>query len=365
MKIKQAFEDFVVDEIFDVETKDEGKYAFVLLTKTNWTTQRAIMQIARRLRISKVRVHYAGIKDKRAITSQVISILGVKKEDVEGIVLKDMEFKFLGYSDEDIHIGNLLGNKFKVRVDLTETEKKNIKNNLSLIKKQGFVNYFGPQRFSSGSSSRIGRAIVKGDFEAGVKVMLSDHHGPEGEEFDKFVLNNWENWKDIMKVVPRFLGNEKAVLDYLIRNPTDFAGALRNVAKPLRRIFVHAYQSEIWNRAVSKYIESKVKVKWFDLPGHKIAFPVGEVELENELEIPGYESKLDGEFGKFLSFELKTEEIGLEIFRVQSMPELSSRGATREPFVKVTNLKFDGKEWFEFELEKGAYATVLLDSLVV
>ena len=33
MKIKQAFEDFVVDEIFDVETKDEGKYAFVLLTK--------------------------------------------------------------------------------------------------------------------------------------------------------------------------------------------------------------------------------------------------------------------------------------------------------------------------------------------
>jgi len=364
MKIKQEFEDFVVDELFEVDTKAEGKYAFVLLTKTNWTTQRAIMQIARRLRISKVRVHYAGIKDKRAVTSQVISILGVKKEDVEGIVLKDMEFKFLGYSDEDIHIGNLLGNKFKVRAELSASEKKNIEKNLPLIKKQGFVNYFGTQRFSSGSTSLIGRAMVKGDFEEAVKILLSKHSGPDGKEFDKFVLNNWEHWKDIMKVVPGFLGNEKAVLDYLIRNPTDFAGALRNVAKPLRRIFVHAYQSEIWNRAVSKYIESKVKVNWVELPGHKIAFPVEEVELETELEIPGYESKLDGAFGKFLSAELKAEEIGLEIFRVRSMPELSSRGATRKVFSEVKKLKFDEKEWFEFELGKGVYATVLLDNLI-
>jgi len=365
MKIKQAFEDFVVDEIFDVDPKGEGKYALVLLKKTNWTTQRAVMQIARRLRISKVRVHYAGIKDKQAVTSQIISILGVKKEDVDQIKLKDMELEFLGYSDEDIHIGNLLGNKFKVRADLTAAEKKNIKENLPLIKKQGFVNYFGTQRFSSGSSSRIGRAIVKGNFEEAVKIMLSVHSGPDGKEFDKFVLNNWENWKDIIKVAPGFLGNEKAVLDYLIRNPTDFAGALRNVAKPIRRIFVHAYQSEIWNRAVSKYIESKVDVKWIDLPGHKIAFPVGEIELEDELEIPGYESEIGGEFGKFLSAELKAEELGLEVFRVQRMPELSSRGATREPFVKPKNLKFDGKEWFEFELGKGAYATVLLENLVV
>ncbi len=364
MKIKQAFEDFVVDEIFDIDPQEEGKYALVLLRKTNWTTQRAILQIAKRLRISKVRVHYAGIKDKQAVTSQVIAILGVKKEDIEGIALKDIELEFLGYSDEDIHIGNLIGNKFKVRADLTASEKKNIDKNLPLIKKRGFVNYFGTQRFSSGSSSLIGRAIVKGNFEEAVKVMLSVHSGPEGAEFDKFVLNNWGHWKDIMKVVPRFLGNEKAVLDYLIRNPTDFAGALRNVSKPLRRIFVHAYQSEIWNRAVSKYIESKVDVKWVELPGHKIAFPSKEVELDSVLEIPGHESKLEGEFGKFLSAELRTEEIGLEVFRVQRMPELASRGATREVFVEPKNLKFDGKEWFEFELGKGAYATVLLDGLI-
>ena len=105
-------------------------------------------------------------------------------------------------------------------------------------------------------------------------------------------------------------------------------------------------------------------MNWLELPGHKIAFPIEKVELEQELEIPGYESKLDGEFGKFLSAELKAEEIGLEIFRVQSMPELSSRGATRNVFVEVKKLKFDGKEWFEFELGKGVYATILLDNLI-
>ena len=92
MKFKSEPEDFIVEEVSTIKPeKKENEYTYALLKKTNWTTARAIKFLARHLRVSKVRVGFAGNKDKNAITSQVISLWKIKKDDLEKVKIKDIE----------------------------------------------------------------------------------------------------------------------------------------------------------------------------------------------------------------------------------------------------------------------------------
>ena len=231
--IKDKPEDFVVDEVNNLKLKKSGDQVYILLTKTNWTTQRAINAIARALRITKRRIGFAGTKDKRAVTSQVISIFAKNKEDIEKLKLADMELKVLGYGDVPISLGHLVANRFQIRLDISDKERKQIKERIPEVRK-GFINYFGQQRFSSGGTAKIGKEILNSDFEAAVKIILSEHSNQK--DFDKFVISNWSNWSKILKECPKFLGIESKVLNYLVKRPTDYAGAIRKIAKPLRRL---------------------------------------------------------------------------------------------------------------------------------
>lgn len=352
--IKDKPEDFIVDEVTTIKPKKSGDQIYVLLTKTNWTTQRAINAIARALRITKRRIGFAGTKDKRAVTSQVISIFKKTEEDIKSLKLADMNLKVLGYGDDPISLGHLVANQFKIRLNLSDDERKTIKKRLPEVRK-GFINYFGQQRFSSGGTAKIGKEILKSDFESAVKIILSEHSNQD--EFDKFVLDNWKNWSAILKECPRFFGIESKVLNYLVKNPTDYAGSIRKIAKPLRRLYVHAFQSLIWNRAVSKMLKGDK----IDLPGHQVIIP-DKLPKNQELPLPGLDTDYSTDFGKLLTAELKKEKIDVESFNLNSMPELKSWGANRKIILKPKNLKFSN-DVLSFELDKGAYATVIISHL--
>lgn len=353
--IKDRPEDFIVDEVTNIKLNKSGDQVYILLTKTNWTTQRAINAIARALRITKRRIGFAGTKDKRAITSQVISIFKKTKEDIDKLNIADIELKVLGYGDVPISLGHLVANRFQIRLDISNEEREKISKRLPEVRK-GFINYFGQQRFSSGGTAKIGKELLKSDFEAAVKIILSEHSNQE--EFDKFVLDNWGNWSAILKECPRFLGIESKVLNYLVKNPTNYAGAIRKIAKPLRRLYVHAFQSLIWNRAVTKMLDGD-KIK---LPGHQVIIPK-KLPKNQDLPIPGLDTDYSTDFGKLLAAELNKEKIDIDKFNLKSMPELKSWGADRKLIIKPRGLKFS-KDVLSFELDKGVYATVLISHLV-
>ena len=318
MKIKDTPEDFIVEEISEVKPKKTGEYTYVQLKKENWTTQRAIQQLSRRLRVSRNRIGFAGNKDKFAITTQVCSVWKIEPEQIKHINIKDIELKVLGKGDERINLGDLKSNKFKIIVkEVSKSELENLEKNFPKIKKQGFVNIFGKQRFgSAGNSGKIGAEIIEGNLEHAAKLFITEHGDNErAQEFGKFAKKNWGKWKEIIKECPDFLGLEKAVLNWLIRVSTDFGGAIRAIPKPTRRIFVSAYQSEIWNKEAQKS---------------------------------------------------KAEIINIDPIEIKSMPELNMRGAERRRIVKTKNLKKKVKGKIvelEFELPKGCYATVLVDKL--
>jgi tRNA pseudouridine13 synthase len=316
--IKSQPSDFIVDEVSTIKPEKEGEYTYFKLKKENWTTQRAIHQISRKLRVSKSRIGFAGNKDKQAITTQICSAWNTTKENLEWVRLKDIEITILGQGDERINLGTLKGNKFKITVrDVSKKELAAFAKNFPKVKKEGFLNIFGPQRFgSAGNSHKIGAAIIAGDLEKAVKLFVTEHgDNDRAQEFGKFAKKNWGEWKDILNKCPDFLGLEKAVLNWLVKIPTDFGGGLRNIPKPTRRIFISAYQSEIWNKTAQK---SKSKI----------------------IKIPPIE--------------------------IKRMPELNMLGAERARIIKPKRLKQKTNNdvvVLEFELPKGCYATVLIDAL--
>src|SRR5437867_13038790 len=74
--IKQRPEDFFVQELPLYEPSGEGEHVYCEIQKIGLTTFDAINRIADALHVSSRGIGYAGLKDARAITRQIFSILG-------------------------------------------------------------------------------------------------------------------------------------------------------------------------------------------------------------------------------------------------------------------------------------------------
>src|SRR5437762_14289492 len=77
--LKNRPEDFFVQEIPLYEPSGVGEHVYIEIEKIGLTTFDAIDQIARALRISSRDIGYAGMKDARAISRQILSIQGTSE----------------------------------------------------------------------------------------------------------------------------------------------------------------------------------------------------------------------------------------------------------------------------------------------
>ncbi|RLG16802.1 tRNA pseudouridine(13) synthase TruD, partial [Nanoarchaeota archaeon] len=165
--IKKVPEDFVVEEIdkhgklwkvkypfysriLDLIPRRRKEYLHLTLVKRNLDTIRAVQLISKSLGISRKRIKFAGNKDKRAVTSQRISIFNVSIKEVRKVKVKGIKLKDFRYSSEEIKIGDLWGNRFTVRITDIPFEKEVIRERVEGFKREianGVANFFGIQRF--------------------------------------------------------------------------------------------------------------------------------------------------------------------------------------------------------------------------
>ena len=363
-RIRQRIEDFYVEEIpGDIKVDPNGKYAIFWLEKMNWDTMRAIMRLAKAFGVSKKRFGIAGTKDKRAITRQLVSVWDVPKEKIESVKLKDMKLEYFCNSNERITLGMLHGNKFVITIrDVPESEDE-IARELEVVKKdleRGIPNIFGPQRFGEVRpiTAEVGKAMLRGNFEGAVKTYLTKVFPLEPEDAKRarnFLAEHWGDFAGALELFPKRLHWERAMLEYLKIHPHDFAGALRRIPKRLRKMFINAVQSEVWNNALLEAFEN---------------YGV----IESNLPLPGYDTVLDEKdpLQKVLTEKLEEAGIKLSDFKVHSMPELACTGSQRATILKVNDFKVEeikddelntGKRKVKvsFSLPPGSYASVVLD----
>ncbi len=341
-KLKQITEDFIVREINNLKLDDKGQFAYFSLKKTNYNTLKAIEKIAEKLRINPKNIGFAGNKDRNAITEQTISIKNGKK-DCENITLKDIELEYLGRGSSEIYIGSLKENSFEIIV--RNLPKKDVKKIREKVKKGILMpNYFGEQRFSK-NNTELGKALVKSDFKEAINVLLDS-----SSEF-----------------------NEKINLRLQDRK-NDFVGALKIVPFKLLRLYVHAYQSFIFNKTLDQYSASLKNNKAEKNKKRLIKNKITE-KIQEKLPIIGFSSEInDKKIEKIIEKIMEEENITNRDFIIRAIPELSSEGSERAAFIKISNFKIinvekdelnEGKEKMvvSFSLPKGCYATILIDFL--
>jgi len=109
-------DDFTVNEVSDFKAGTSGDHLIVRLTKENWETHHLIRDLSRQLGISEERIGIAGTKDKRAVTTQLMSIRGVTGEQLYRVSLPRVKLEPVGRSNRDIGLGDLRGNDFDITV---------------------------------------------------------------------------------------------------------------------------------------------------------------------------------------------------------------------------------------------------------
>src|SRR4029450_12015129 len=85
--IKVRVEDFFVQEIPLYEPSGSGEHVYCEIEKVGLTTFDAVNRVAAALGVSSRDVGYAGLKDARAVTRQVLSVLGTTEEAAMGLRL--------------------------------------------------------------------------------------------------------------------------------------------------------------------------------------------------------------------------------------------------------------------------------------
>ena len=238
----------------------ERKYIKFVLEKTNIDTMNAILKVSKILHLSPKTLSAAGIKDKRGITSQWVTGFRVHPSNL--LTLNTMGGLRVGnfeYTSKELYTGDLKGNTFEIILRGVTQAQSDIKKSVEMTEKYGFINYFGLQRFGTGNvpTHLTGAALLSGQWEKAIGHILTPSSSTR--EDLKRALNIYlkeGDAKGALKALPRGNAVQRSVLQVLAKQDGNnfLADALLSLPKNLKMIYIHAFQSYIWNKMASKRI---------------------------------------------------------------------------------------------------------------
>src|SRR5437870_4331214 len=110
MKIKQAPEDFHVEELTSVAS-GEGPFALYRLAKQGWTTPDALAILRRRWGVDRRRLGYGGLKDRHATTVQHITIFRGPRRN---LTHQRLTVTYLGQVAKPFSAADIQANRFRL-----------------------------------------------------------------------------------------------------------------------------------------------------------------------------------------------------------------------------------------------------------
>lgn len=396
-RLKRSPEDFVVEEISAYPPRVEGgPITIAKVTAQNWEMNRLVRQLSKSLGVGRDRIGFAGTKDKRAITSQLMSF-PAPVDKVLGLKVHQVSVTDAYPAKKGLTIGDLVGNAFTIRVTGTVLTGDELRSSIQGTTAQlealgGFPNFFGVQRFGAVRpvTHEVGKWIVKGDLERAVMTYVGNPVAQESDE-TRVAREKLEETRDFEQAIgyfPKILTFERTVIGYLARNPGDYTGAIQVLPPNLQMMFVHAYQSFLFNRMLSERIRRGTPINEaivgdivlpadrLGLPDHDHGVPVTAENIDLVQKkvragrafvsgvLFGTESTLsEGEMGEIERKVIADEGLKAEDFMVPQLHQCCSKGSRRELLGAVKELKVvpdDDSAVFSFTLNKGCYATSFL-----
>lgn len=321
-ELKVMPEDFVVEEILAYEPSGQGEHLFLWIEKRDLPHDLMLKQLSKALDVSPNDIGTAGIKDRRAVTRQYVSVPAKCAERVDQIHADDLRVIRSERHGNKLRTGHTRGNRFVIVVRNVDMEAMvRAEAIAAVIRKNGFPNYYGEQRFGiDGQTLTLGLDLLAGR-----------------------------------------------------KSPRDIPFSKR---KFLLRLALSAVQSDLFNRALIKrmqdgllstvlngdvmeVVESGGKFVAEDISSEQARFDRGEIAITG----PMFGVKMLSP--QSIAGEREAEllkESGLRIYDFANYANLLS-GARRPYQVRCNDIQLVPVEQgvqFEFVLPSGTYATVLL-----
>lgn len=384
MFLKQSPRDFLVCELLEFEEDPAGEFYIHVLKKTKLDTQEALSMLCRKTNVSRGDVAFAGLKDRQGHTEQFISVRGRRVE----FKVPGLQLIYKGRSARAIHSKLSRGNRFRIVLrGLDRDSARMVQDMLPAFGETGYVNYFDDQRFGClrhGQGFPM-RDVLAGRYEKALSRLIA-RPSPVAlggdTKLKRLIEQNWGEWDICARIArgPLF----KPVFDHLCRRPQDFAGAIQKLSSRTRLIQSFAYQSYIWNRAVSSVLEYLIpergRIQIDSLMGELVSFTKAPDDVATKLRTlstPLYAP--DGAGGDEL-FQteverwLNSEQLSPQKCRDNTLPGMVWREEPRDLLVYPTKIYANSPERDEanrgaskievaFSLPRGVYATMLIKHL--
>jgi len=364
----------IVEEIppKDLEVKGEGRYAIYLLEKRMMTTTRAVAKAARFLGAPRGIIGYAGLKDKDAVTRQLISVpVRLAGRLMENAGEKDLKLRLLGFSDKPLRRGMLEGNRFKLRLATPSPSKAcMVFEELRAI--GGIPGYYGYQRFGTRrpNTHRVGMMLHRRMWMNAVRE-IAGHPYPheDARSREARMLFDEGLYGEALKKYPRSLTYERIIARLAAKGRSPIQ-VLRALPRRLLEFFLEAYASYLYNRILSR--------KLLETGGDPAATISGEAPetcsrgdvvrgaCRPFLPVPGYRLGrlgVKGRVGEIVREVLAEEEVEPSCFKVEELGIRVKAYWRRSfaPFVEeALCIEGEGEATLSFALPRGMYASIVV-----
>ena len=365
-RIRAEPEDFQVTELISEKAKksitDQSGYAVYKLKKKKIDTNHALSGI---FRSKGIKLKSLGLKDASAVTEQFVCS-GNAGKAAANFSSDKYSLEHLGYVKKPMSKKDMVGNHFKLKIS-------DCQNNLeSFTEHDKILNFYGYQRFGSKRpvTHLVGKAILQQDFGKAVDLILSFTSPYDSEENTEIrqKLSDKANYRQYFDQVPLQMDIERIVLKEMIEHGEPIR-AVRAIPVSLRRFYVQAYQSFIFNQSLSAaFLDGE---NLFEAQSGDVCFDHNGIigkhvkGMDQNLALPfvGYSYYKKTRFDFQITKILEQEEVSPKDFFIKEMQEASSEGGFRQAAIHCSDYSARGNV-VEFSLSRGSFATILLREIM-
>jgi tRNA pseudouridine13 synthase len=376
--IKESPEDFRVEEIPSYLPCGSGEHCYLTIEKRGITTLEAISRIAKYLKVSEKEIGYAGMKDAVGITRQTISVQWLAPEKALSLELDGIKIVSAERHSNKLKLGHLKGNRFRVVIrGVSANAAELVPIILDTLEERGVPNYFGYQRYGAqGNSHLIGTAMLRRDWHDCVDRLIGEPDAVRDQEWSAAIsAYQMGDLDKALRLFPRHCRSERDVLQRLLARPGEYEKAFSAVHPRLKKLYLSAAQSFLFDQSVARRIETIDMLMTGDLAFKHIngaCFLVEDAATEQgraaAFEIsasgPMFGCKMKHPEGAVRELEqgiLQQAELDMALFDMSGGLRVEGeRRPLRVPSGDISWSVSGDAVTVEFTLPKGSYATSLL-----